>query len=226
MVRTRSQLENLSKDELIDEVLTLETFKNNINVKFSKLNDCFNNFEAKYKMVNSNLSNTRYCNDLLELITQLERNKLSKSIQYHLIVLMTYWNNLCAKALSLTGISVEPDDLQACHRMRKKARIIIKFKCRKQKHHVLLNRKTLQNKSLNLTQLKFSGKLFVNESMCHENHQLAYKCCQLKSVHKIHSTWLYNSTLDINLWKMGLFTRYFILQMLRKFWGLIILMNM
>ena len=225
MVRTRSQLENLSKDELIDEVLTLETFKNNINVKFSKLNDCFNNFEAKYKMVNSNLSNTRYCNDLLELITQLERNKLSKSIQYHLIVLMTYWNNLCAKALSLTGISVEPDDLQACHRMRKKARIIIKFKCRKQKHHVLLNRKTLQNKSLDLTQLKFSGKLFVNESMCHENHQLAYKCCQLKSVHKIHSTWLYNSTLDINLWKMGLFTRYFILQMLRKFWGLIILMN-
>ena len=225
MVRTRSQLENLSKDELIDEVLTLETFKNNINVKFSKLNDCFNNFEAKYKMVNSNLSNTRYCNDLLELITQLERNKLSKSIQYHLIVLMTYWNNLCAKALSLTGISVEPDDLQACHRMRKKARIIIKFKCRKQKHHVLLNCKTLQNKSLDLTQLKFSGKLFVNESMCHENHQLAYKCCQLKSVHKIHSTWLYNSTLDINLWKMGLFTRYFILQMLRKFWGLIILMN-
>ena len=225
MVRTRSQLENLSKDELIDEVLSLENFKNDINVKFSELNDCFNNFEAKYKMVNSNLSNTRYCNDLLELITQLERNKLSKSIQYHLIVLMTYWNNLCAKALSLTGISVEPDDLQACHRMRKKARIIIKFKCRKQKHHVLLNRKTLQNKSLDLTQLKFSGKLFVNESMCHENHQLAYKCCQLKSVHKIHSTWLYNSTLDINLWKMGLFTRYFILQMLRKFWGLIILMN-
>ena len=224
MVRTRSQLENLSKDELIDEVLTLETFKNNINVKFSKLNDCFNNFEAKYKMVNSNLSNTRYCNDLLELITQLERNKLSKSIQYHLIVLMTYWNNLCAKALSLTGISVEPDDLQACHRMRKDCDIV-EFKCRKQKHCVLLNRTTLQNKSLDLMQLRFSGKLFINESMCHENHQLAYKCCQLKSVHKIHSTWLYHSTLDINLWKMGLFTRYFILQMLRKFWGLIILMN-
>ena len=42
-------------------------------------------------------------------------------------------------------------------------------------------------------QIKFLGKLFVNESMCHE--QLAYKCCQLKSVHKIHSTWFYNSIL-------------------------------
>ena len=75
MVRTRSQLENLSKDELIDEVLSLENFNNDINVKFSELNDRFNDFEAKYKMVNSNLLITRRCNDLLvERITQLERN--------------------------------------------------------------------------------------------------------------------------------------------------------
>ena len=59
MVRTRSQLENLSKDELIDEVLSLENFKNGINVKFSELNDRFNDFEAKYEMVNCNLSITR-----------------------------------------------------------------------------------------------------------------------------------------------------------------------
>ena len=78
MVGTRSQLENLSKDELIDEVLSLENFKNDINVKFSKLNDRFNDFEAKYEMFNSNLSITRPCNDLLiEHISQLERNNLS-----------------------------------------------------------------------------------------------------------------------------------------------------
>ena len=93
------------------------------------------------------------------------------------------------------GISAEPDDLQACHRMRKKDRVIIKFKCKKQNHRVLLMRKSLQNKSLDLTQLKFSWKLFVNERMCHENHQLAYKCRQLKSARKIHSTWFYNSSL-------------------------------
>ena len=68
MVRTRSQLENLSKDELIDEVLSLENFKNDINVKFSELNDRFNDFEAKYKMVNSNLLITRRCNDFLLLL--------------------------------------------------------------------------------------------------------------------------------------------------------------
>ena len=107
------------------------------------------------------------------------------------------------QALSLTGTSVEPDHLQACHRMRKKDCIIIEFKWRKQKQRVLLDRKTLQNKSLDLTQLKFSGNLFVNESMCHENHQLAYKCCQLKSARKIHLTWFYNGTLHIKLVENG-----------------------
>ena len=80
MVRTRSQLENLSKDELIDEVLSLENFNNDINVKFSELNDRFNDFEAKYEMVNSNLLITRRCNDVLvERITQLERNNLNNA---------------------------------------------------------------------------------------------------------------------------------------------------
>ena len=107
------------------------------------------------------------------------------------------------QALLLTGVSVEPNNLQACHRMRRKDRVIVKFKCRKQKHHVLSKCKTWQNKNLDLTQLKFSGKLFVSESMCHENHQLAYTCFQLKSVRKILSTWFYNSTLHIKLVENG-----------------------
>ena len=214
MVRTRSHLENLSKDEPTDEVFSLENFKNDINVKFSKLNDRFNNFEAKYEMVSSNLSITKRSADLLlERITQLERNNLNNA-QYNRretlgvnpvpsdIVDDVLGQSVC-QALSLTGTSVEPDDLQAYHRMRKKDGVTIRFKCRKQKHRVLSNRKTLQNKSLDLTQLKFSGKLFVNESMCHENHQLAYKCRQLKSARKIHSTWFYNSTLHIKLVENG-----------------------
>ena len=87
--------------------------------------------------------------------------------------------------------------------MRKKDCVIIKFKCRKQKHRVLLNSKTLQNKSLDLTQLTFSGKLFVNDSVCHENHQLACKFCQLKRARKVHSTWFCNSTLHIKLVENG-----------------------
>ena len=204
----------MSKDEVIDEVLSLENFKNDINVEFSEVNDGFNDFEAKYEMSNSNLSVTRRYNDLLlECITQLERNNLNnaqytrrKTLEINPVpsdIADDVLEQSVCQVLSLIGISVELDDLQACHCMRKKDRVIIKFKCRKQKHRVLLNRKTLQNKSLDLTQLKFSGKLFVNESMCHENHQLAYKCRQLKSARKIHSTWFYNSTLHIKLVENG-----------------------
>ena len=179
MVRTRSQLENLSKDELIDEVLSFENFSNDINVKFSELNDRFNDFEAKYEMVNSNLLLTRRCHDLLvERIIQLQRNNLNNA-QYTRRetleinpVLSDIADDVLEQSVCQNGISVELDDLQACHRMRKKDRVIIKFKCRKQKHRVLLRRKTLQNKSLDLVQLKFSVKLFVNERMCHDGLQM------------------------------------------------------
>ena len=80
------------------------------------------------------------------------------------------------QALSLAGISVEPDDLQACRHINKKDRVIIKFKCRKQKHRVISNRKTVQNKNFELK--KNSGKLLIDESRSHENHQLTYKCRQ------------------------------------------------
>ena len=75
------------------------------------------------------------------------------------------------KALSQTGHEVKPDDLQACHCLSKKDTVIVKFKCRKQKRNILINRKNLHNKSDVLTQLNFSGGLFVSESMCHENHE-------------------------------------------------------
>ena len=57
--------------------------------------------------------------------------------------------------------------------------------------------KYLGNKSQELSNLKLSGRLFVSESMSHENQQLAYKCGQLKSAWKIHSAWFFNN--DVNL---------------------------
>ena len=35
--------------------------------------------------------------------------------------------------------------------------------------------------------------------MSHENQQLTYKCQQLKSVRKIHSTWFLNNVVNIKL---------------------------
>ena len=78
--------------------------------------------------------------------------------------------------------------------------MIVKLKSRKQKCKILNDRKILRNNSENLNQLKLAGnELFIPESMCHENHQLAYKCRQLKNSVKIHSRWFWNNITNVKL---------------------------
>ena len=71
---------------------------------------------------------------------------------------------------------------------KKKDTVIVKFKSRKYKHSILIKRKNFHNKSDVFTQLNFSGRLFISDSLCHKNHQLSYKCRQLQNAGKIHST--------------------------------------
>ena len=206
MVRTRSQLENLSKEELIEELITVD----DITSKISDLTNRFDDFLRRFEVVSSDLAIIRNCNRLLtERVVQLERNAVTNA-QYHRresvevnpippsisdeeLELNIY------EALSLTGNEVKLNDLQACHRLKKKESVIVKFKCRKLKQKVLVNRKNLRNKSEDLCQLKFSGKLFILDSMCHKNHQLAYKCCQLKNAGRIHSSWFWNDAVNVKL---------------------------
>ena len=107
------------------------------------------------------------------------------------------------KALSLTGVNVTPSQLHSCHRLKRRSRVIFKFKCRKQRQNVLFNRKYLKDKFSDLSQLRFLGKLFISESMYHENHQLTYRCRQLKTASKIHSTWFFNNLVNLKLSDKG-----------------------
>ena len=155
MVLTQSQCENMSTEELIQELTDVN----------SKLQQC-----------------EKFNSHLLTKIIQLERNAVTNS-QYSRretielnpvpadITEDVLEENIC-KALSLTGVNVVPNDLHACHRMKRTDRVIVKFKCRKQKNSVMYKRKNLGNKSQELSNLKFSGRLFVSESMSHENQQL------------------------------------------------------
>ena len=201
---TRCQYENMSKEELIQELTDINSsFVNDINTKLSNLEEKFNEFVSKYDKLNSELQQCKKINShLLTRVIQLERNAEASS-QYSRretielnpvsadITEDALEENVC-KALSLTGVNVVPNDLHACHRMKRSDRFIVKFKCRKQNNSVMYKRKSLGNKSQELCNLKFSGRLSVNESMSYENQQLAYKCRQLKSARKIHSTWFFN----------------------------------
>ena len=112
-----------------------------ITSKISDLTNQFDDFLKRFEVVSSDLAIKRNCNRLLtERVVQLERNAVTNA-QYHRresvevnpvlpsISDEELEQNIC-KALSLTGHEVKPDDLQACHRLKKKESVIVKFKCR------------------------------------------------------------------------------------------------
>ena len=79
MVRTRSQLENLSKEELIEEFITVD----DITSKISDLTNRFDDFLRRFEVVSSDLAITKNYNRLLtERVVQLERNAVTNA-QYH-----------------------------------------------------------------------------------------------------------------------------------------------
>ena len=205
----------MSKEELIQELTDINSsFVNDINAKLTDLSERFNEFTSKYDKVYSELQQCKSFNsDLLSRIIQLERNAVSNSqysrgetIELNPVPAEIHEDALeesICKALSLTGVNVVPEDLHACHRMNRLERVIVKFKCRKQKQSLIYKRKNLGTKSQEPTNLKFSGRLFVSKSMSNENQQLAYKCQQLKSARKIHSTWFFNNAVNIKLTEHG-----------------------
>ena len=159
MVRTRGQLENLSKEELIEELINIEDIS-----KLYYLTSHFNDFLRRYEICFSELTVSKNCNRLLsERTVQSERNAIN-NFQYHCHESLEINHvpasigdvvecSIC-RALSLTGHEVKPDVLQACHCLKKRT-LIVKFKCREQKCSILINRKNLRNKLDVLTQLIF-----------------------------------------------------------------------
>ena len=94
---------------------------------------------------------------LLNRIIQLEHNPVSNSqysrretielnpvpAEIHEDVLE---ETIC-KPLSSTGFNVVPEDLQACHHMKRSDRVIVKFKCHKQKQSLIYKHQNLGTKS-------------------------------------------------------------------------------
>ena len=153
---------------------------------------------------------TKDCNTLLhQRIIQLERSAVNSTQYYqreslevnlvHRHIGDNVLEETVCRAISLTGHEVTPDDLHAYHRPRDKDRVISKIKDKKLKLSIEVNGKVIQQKPLELSQLKLSGKLYISESMCYENQQLTYKCCQLKNSKRIHSTWFWNNVVNINV---------------------------
>ena len=123
---TRSQLENLSKDELIDRLLQVQ----NIEDELEHFNKRFDDFLGKYNEFHSELQVSTNCSNLLRnRVIVLGKNALSTA-QYvrgeiteispvpGLISDQNFEEQVC-KALPLTGIKVEDKDLHVLHEKKR-----------------------------------------------------------------------------------------------------------
>ena len=122
MVRTRSELKHLSKNELSDELVSI----GDISSKVANLTARFYHFSRSFEFLSSELAVSKNCNRLLsEWIIQSEGNAVNSvnSIEVSPVPISIsdekLEDNSC-KALSLTGHQVIPDYLQACHRLKKR----------------------------------------------------------------------------------------------------------
>ena len=113
MVLTRAQVDNLSREELIEELLKFS----DITDKFNGLNNRFDEFIKIYDELNSELLISKSCHSLLlKQITNLERNALNnaqyvrrENIEVNPIpqsIPNTDLENKVCQALSLTGTTV------------------------------------------------------------------------------------------------------------------------
>ena len=98
--------------------------------------------------------------------------------------------------LPLTRNEVSPDDLEACHRVKKKENVIIKFKSRKLRYKIINNEKIMKKKSKKLKGLEFSNNLYISESMCAGNHGLLFKSGKLKKAREIFNTLFFNNSIN------------------------------
>ena len=67
MVRTTSQLENLSKEELIEELINVEDISSNL----FDLSNRFDDFLRRFEVVSSDIAIARNCNKLTKRVIQL-----------------------------------------------------------------------------------------------------------------------------------------------------------
>ena len=61
----------------------------------------------------------------------------------------------------------------------------------------MANRKKSMEKKNELKELHFEESLLLSNSMCTENHNLFYKCCQLKNAKKIYVCLFFNNAINV-----------------------------
>jgi hypothetical protein len=174
MSLTKENLENLPKNQLIEIALKLQldsekrldTLENKVTDLLSQVGK----FSSSQETLLSTLCVSKNASELLSRKIKSMESELYRQQQYsrrECLEIVGIPESLPDAEVEKESISLfkkldvvlEPRDIQACHRLRNKKRVIVKFTNRKDVQKILQNKKKLKN-SIGAT------KMFINESLC------------------------------------------------------------
>ena len=209
---TRSQVEKLGKNEVIDYLFKRDTLSEALSSlagAFDQLTKRLDHSEATVAILKScNQQLTAKCTTLEKRLTAIERTSTNsaqylrrrqievKNIPEHSRSNGPNLKGRMSSLLSLTGETVSPSDLDKCHTLGKG--VIMEFVSREKRDAVLRGRKNFKNKSQELKSLKMDKPMVV-ESLCKSYGELDFICRTLFRTKSIAKTWFFNGRLHIEL---------------------------
>lgn len=202
---TKDHLEKLSKQQIIEISLKLQS---DHHIKLDDLTNKVNSLMATVERLSTK-------NDKLlstEKITQIVTDTLSKQLKFFETELhkqQQYSRRECLEIVGFPetipdnkleersiklfhdiGVNIESREIQACHRLFKKDRVIVKFTQRKDVSSILFNKKKIKD-------MHGMDKIYINESLCPYYRRLFGKGNALMKDKKIKQIFTRNGTVKI-----------------------------
>ena len=94
-------------------------------------------------------------------------------------------------------------DIQACHRLKDKDRIIVKFTNRKDCLRILRVKRQLKGLHPAVVDLPEGTKIFINESLCPYYRRIWNKCKKSRDKQKVHQYYTINSLIRLQIEESG-----------------------
>ena len=203
---TAKELSKMDRQDLIDKFIEQQSFAISSLQKFAEVNENIANLATEMAIIKKSIPAASSSSSNISERMEREHYQMQQYSRRDCIELVgvptsVEDKNLEKKSLEILksiNVEVQPSEVQACHRMFDKKRVIIKFLNRKTAIECLKNRSKL--KTVDKKKFGFQkGDIYLNESLCPYYRYLFGKCLALKKDGKIDSVWSYNGTVRVRL---------------------------
>ena len=210
MSLTRETLMKMNKDVLAGMVLD---YKERFDSTLSAITDELKELKTDFRKLESDLAISRNVNDKLTKQLILVERKCWANEQYSRRECLEIsgipesiqdddLEDCVTKIFNECDTPVDPANIEACHRLKSKARpkkVIIKLSKRKDVFNILQRKKKLKSVDITKVGLPQGSLVFINQSLCSYYKYLWSLCKRLHSKKLIHSFWVSNGNVNLKV---------------------------